>query len=373
MSMRKYIYTLVLAGVMCGAVAQNAGEAFRNANAFFDSINRKMKAEKIDAVFHEMVKQRQFNGIVLASLDTCVVYTNYAGYADYRNRQKLNEGSQYELASVSKQFTAVSILQLYEQGKLKLTDEVSVYLPEFPYAGITVHQLLCHRSGLADYVDYSGGYHKNKDYSFDNDSLLRMIQKYKPKVLARPNAKFEYCNTNYALLALIVERVSGMRMEDYLRQYVWGPAGMEHTFLYGRGLFDAQGYTIGHRAGYKTYTRDFMSVVVGDKAVFSTAEDMYKWNKALYSGHILNDTTLQLAYAPKNKEMAADRNYGYGWRLAQDVHGHAIIYHGGLWNGNNTLFSRRLYDKACVVILSNEFNHSFGGRGDQILEILYAL
>ena len=372
--MRKHLYILLLCtSVLYCGICQTPTETFTQINRFFDSINRIQKARTIDAVFNEMVKQKQFNGILLVALDTHKIYCNFHGYADYKTRQKLNLGSQYELASVSKQFTAVAVLQLYEQGKLQLTDSVCKYFPSFPYKDVTIHQLLCHRSGLPDYLEFAENYHKDKSKSFDNDSLMRMMQAHVPKILFPANEKFEYSNTGYAVLACLVEKISGQSFEDYLTRHIWQPAGMNHTFLYGRGQFDDQGYTIGHRAGYKTYVRDFMSWVVGDKAVFSTADDMFLWNKYLYEGKILNDTTLELAYQPKNHDMAPDHNYGYGWRLAEDPHGNSIIYHGGLWNGNNNLFSRRLYDKACVIILSNEFNRSFGGRGDQILNILYSL
>lgn len=372
--MRKYLYILALiTGLVRLGTGQNQTELFIQTNRFFDSINRAQKAQAVDAVFQEMVKQKQFNGILLVALDTYEIYCNYHGYADYRSRQTLHAGSQYELASVSKQFTAVAILQLYEQGKLQLTDSVCQYLPDFPYKDVTIHQLLCHRSGLPDYLEFAEVYHKNKSQWFDNDSLLRMMQIHHPKISAPANTKFEYSNTGYAVLACLVEKISGEKLEDYFTKHIWQVAGMNHTFLYGRGQFDEQGYTIGHRAGYKTYVRDFMSWVVGDKAVFSTAGDMFKWNIALYERKILNDTTLEMAYSPKNHDMDPCHNYGYGWRLSADPHGNSIIYHGGLWNGNNNLFSRRLYDKACVIILSNEFNRSFGGRGDQILEILYSL
>ena len=369
----KRLLILWIAVACLSLSAQTKSEQFELLNSYFDSINLDFKRQEINAVFNEMVQQKHFNGILLVAVDTHIVYKNVHGYADYTKKTKLTNASQYELASVSKQFTAVAILQLYEQNRLQLTDTIGMYIKDFPYPDITIHQLLCHRSGLPDYLEFAKMYHKNENYRLSNDSLLRMMQSFQPPVLAAAGEKFEYSNTGYAMLALVVEQVAQMPFHEYLKNNIFIPAGMTHTFVWGKNDFDKNGYTIGHKNGFRLYQRDFMSAIVGDKAVFSTAEDLFKWNKILYSDKILKDTTLLLAYMPKHADCPLTQNYGYGWRLTRDNHNQEIIYHGGLWNGNNNMFMRRLKDRACIVILSNCFNRSFGGRSDQILDILYAL
>ena len=367
--MRRIVLVYILMLMVSFVWAQS--NEFQEVNHFFDSINKVEKIQKIDAVFQEMVKVKNFSGAIIVGLDTELLYMNYNGYANWETKTKIEPNSTFELASVSKQFTAVAILKLYEQGLLKLTDTIQKFIPDFPYRGITIHHLLCHRSGLPEYFDFAEVYQKDdKTTMMDNDSLVRMMQIRRPKRLSRPDVKFEYNNTGYALLAKIVEIVSGQQFSDFVQENIFNPYGMSHSYFYLKGKGKDSLETAGHKSNYRVYKRDIQSGVYGDKGVFTTAEDMWNWNKALYAGKVLQDTTLQLAYTPKNKDMLPIYNYGYGWRLAVDADGGRLVFHGGLWNGNNTLFSRRLCDKSFVMIFSNVYNKSFGGRGDQILGIL---
>ena len=349
--------------------AQNRTEDYIEINHFFDSISMIGKVQKMDSVFKSMVKDKKFNGSILVAKEGKILYQNYSGYADFITKKRLTASSQYEIASVSKQFTAVSILMLYEQNKLKLTDTVQKFIPDFPYKGITVHQLLCHRSGLPDYFKFAEKYHLNKKVMMDNDSLLRMMKKYRPKILERPDKKFEYSNTGYAVLASIVERVSGISFVEFVKENIFIPLGMKESYFYYYEKSQNDGNTIGHRSNYKHYERDFESGVMGDKGIFTTANDLLIWDNALYEAKILKPETFKLAFSPKNPEKSPCNNYGYGWRLSCDEYENALVYHGGLWNGNNSLFLKRLADKTLVVFLSNLYNKGFSGKSGEFLLI----
>jgi CubicO group peptidase (beta-lactamase class C family) len=349
--------------------AQNRTVDFIAINHFFDSISMIGKVQKMDSVFKSMIKDKKFNGSILIAKEGKVLYQNYSGYADFETKKKLTASSQYEVASVSKQFTAVAILMLYEQNKLKLTDTVQKFIPDFPYKGITVHQLLCHRSGLPDYFKFAEKYHLNKKGFMDNDSLLNMMKKYRPKILEKPDKKFEYSNTGYAVLASIVERVSGISFVDFVKKNIFIPLGMKESYFYHYGKPQNNGYTTGHRSSYKHYERDFESGVMGDKGIFTTTNDLLIWDKALYDAKILKAATIQLAFSPKNSEISPCSNYGYGWRLSCDEYGNALVYHGGLWNGNNSLFLKRLSDKTLIIFLSNLYNKGFSGKSGDFLLI----
>ena len=349
--------------------AQNRTADFVAINHFFDSISMIGKIQKMDSVFKSMVKDKKFNGTILIAKNGKTLYQNHSGYADFVTKKKLTTSSQFEIASVSKQFTAVAILMLYEQNKLKLTDTVQKFIPDFPYKGITVHQLLCHRSGLPDYFKFAEKYHPNKKVIMNNDSLLRMMKRYQPKIIEKPDKKFEYSNTGYAVLASIVERVSGISFVEFVNRHIFNVLGMKESYFYLHGEPQDGGYTTGHKSNNKPYERDIESGVMGDKGIFTTVNDLLIWDNALYSAKILKPETLKMAFSPKNPENSPCNNYGYGWRLSCDDYGNKLIYHGGLWNGNNSLFLKRLSDEILIVFLSNLYNRGFSGKSGDFLLI----
>ncbi len=371
----KSLLIVILANIIYiyNVPAQNRTADYIAITHFFDSISMVGKVEKMDSVFKSMVKDKGFNGSILIAKEGKILYQNYSGYADFVTKKKLTASSQYETASVSKQFTAVAILMLYEQNKLKLTDTVQKFIPDFPYKGITVHQLLCHRSGLPDYFKFAEKYHLKKNGFMDNDSLLRMMKKYRPKILEKPDEKFEYSNTGYAILASIVERISGISFVEFVNENIFIPLGMKESYFYHYGKPQNDGYTIGHRSNYKHYERDFESGVMGDKGIFTTANDLLIWDNALYEAKILKPETIKLAFTFKNQESSPCNNYGYGWRLSCDEYGNPLVYHGGLWNGNNSLFLKRLADNTLIVFLSNLYNKGFSGKSSDFLLIFDTL
>jgi len=353
--------------------AQNRTAEFVAINNFFDSVSLQMKTHQIDTMFKNMVSEKKFNGCILVAKQRQIIYFNFSGFADFPKKKRLNKSSQFEIASVSKQFTAVAILMLYEQKKLNLNDTIQKFIPNFPYSKITIHHLLCHRSGLPDYFKFAEKYHKNEQFLMTNDSLLTMMSVYKPKPVDVPDKNYDYSNTGYAVLASIVERVSGMPFYLFVNQYIFDVVGMKNTYFYHYGKGKPEGYTVGHRSNYKHYERDFLSGVLGDKGIFTTAYDLYLWDNALYESKIIDSATLQMAFSPQNPDRSLCNNYGYGWRLACDEHDNTLIFHGGLWNGNNTLFLRRLSDETLIIFLSNLYNKGFAGKSSVILAVLDGL
>jgi CubicO group peptidase (beta-lactamase class C family) len=365
-----FLYGLLSINII---LAQHSRTDFVIVNNFFDSISTIIKTKQIDSVFQNMSKEKQFNGSLLIGKQDKIIYTNFSGYADYPAKIRLNKSSQFEIASGSKQFTAIAILMLYEQKKLQLNDNIQKFIPDFPYKGITVHQLLCHRSGLPDYFKFAEKYHQNKNYLMTNDSLLNMMIVYRPKSIEVPDKGFDYSNTGYAILASIVERVSGMSFSEFITRFIFEPIGMKESYFYHYGKNQQGGYTVGHQNNLKHYDRDFLSGILGDKGLFTTVHDLYLWNNALYEEKIIHPETLQMAFSPQNTDKSPCDNYGYGWRLSCDKYGNVLVYHGGLWNGNNSLFLKRISDKTLIIILSNVYNRGFSGRSTEILSILDSL
>jgi CubicO group peptidase (beta-lactamase class C family) len=220
---------------------------------------------------------------------------------------------------------------------------------------------LTHRSGLSNYIYFGEPYcDVNNCYNgktFDNKALLELIESEKPEMYYRPNKKFEYCNTNYALLASIIEKASGLSYSDFMEQNIFKPLGMNNTWVHNSkndSLYKFK--TIGHTPGGAIEKDTYADNVVGDKGIYSTVEDMFKWDNALYSEKILKKTTLAEAFTGYSNEHAGKRNYGYGWRLIDDGKNNKVVYHNGWWHGYSSLFYRRISDQTTVIILSNKFN-----------------
>src|SRR6478735_5127012 len=189
----------------------------------------------LDTLLEGRFARGAFNGNILCALNGNIFYERSIGYCDIFQKDSLKCTNAFQLASVSKPFTSTAILQLCEQGKIKLSDTLQRFFPDLPYNGITIKMLLCHRSGLPDYVEGTERYYRKNDLepeSINNDSVISFLQILRPRMLSKPNQKYDYSNTGYMLLASIVEKVTGDKFGDYLNTHIFLPAKMTHTFLY---------------------------------------------------------------------------------------------------------------------------------------------
>lgn len=321
------------------------------------------KAKQLNWLFANKVKKERFNGSVLIAQRGQIIYKNAFGFANYKTKEPLKINSAFQLSSTSKPFTATAILLLSDQKKLKLTDNVKKFIPDFPYPNITIHMLLTHRSGLSNYVYFGEPYcDENNCYNgktFDNNSVLDIMKTDKPAAYYAPNKKFGYCNTNYAILASIVENVAGVSFADFMEQNIFKPLGMHNSWVH-RPKNDPVGknITLGHNSFGQTEKETYADDVVGDKGIYSTIEDLFLFDQALYTEKILKKETIEEAFTGYSNEHRGKRNYGYGWRLTDAGHGNKIVYHNGWWHGYNSIFFRRLSDQTTVIILSNKDNRT---------------
>ncbi len=322
-------------------------------------------ATRFDSLFRSISQKKGFNGNVLVGLYGNIIYKNAFGYSNLRTKELLNVKSVFQIASVTKQFTAVAIMMLHEQGKLEYSDTVQRFIPEFPYKNITIKQLLAHRSGLPNYMYFSPKYWKKKKEYMSNEDVLTQMIKFQPRPEFTPDRRYKYSNTGYAMLALIVERISGQPFHTFMEQNVFQPIGMTSTFVYDPANsktteYETNGYNKNRRKSYV----DFLDGVTGDKGIYSTVEDMFLWDQALYTEKIVKQSTLDEAFTPVSYDYKRDNNYGFGFRLDTLADGSRIVYHGGWWRGYNSLFVRRLNDHTTIIILCNKVNWSFGDIQD---------
>jgi CubicO group peptidase (beta-lactamase class C family) len=311
--------------------------------------------EAADDFYESTLKPSRFNGGILIAKKGQIVFEKYNGYQNHWNKDMMDSTTSFHLASVSKTFTGMAVLKLWEEGKLGLNDDVSYYLAGFPFAGVTIKTLLNHRSGLPNYVHFMEQLGWDKKKVVQNEDILKFMIEKKDKLnVARPDKRFAYSNTNYALLALIIEKVSGLSFAAYLQESFFIPLGMNHTFVFS--LDRAKDVLPSYNWKNQQEAFTYLDAVNGDKNIYSTPRDLLKWDYALTYGNIFKQATLDSAYTGYSFEKPGIKNYGLGWRMYQYPNGKKIIYHNGWWHGNNTVFSRLTEDSATVIVLGNKYN-----------------
>ena len=327
-----------------------------DSTAFFDSIYAPL-AFQLDTFFENKFKATTFNGTVLFAERGRIIFEKSYGFSDWKKKDSLTIKSTFNLASASKPFTSVAILQLVEQGKISLTDAVEKHITNFPYTGIDIHQLLTHRSGLSKYdhfCDQPDSIWPDKHKSIHNADVVDIMAAIIPQVAYSPNTHHYYSNTNYMLLAQIIENVSGLTFKEYLQQNIFNPCQMNNTALYTRDnknelVNPVKGYT----GNYTECIDIYLNGAVGDKGIYSDVNDMLKFDQALYDGKLLSDESLVLAFTEHNDQKNNGQNYGYGFRLTYDDVKGKIPFHTGWWKGFRTYFVRIPSKQQTIVVLSN--------------------
>ncbi len=329
-----------------------------------DSILTTYAPEKSDKFIADFVqnlhKKYGFNGNVLVAKEGKIIYQRAVGWADYLHRDSLKINSEFELASVTKPFTGVAIMQLVEKGKLSLDDNVKKFFPDFPYEGINIRLLLTHRSGMMNYVYFTDGIWKDKKKPMSNQEVMRLIAEHKPARYAAPDTRFHYNNSNYMALAAIIEKVTGKTYADYMMENVFRPAGMKNTHVYSTTVYPKIPVdVVGHDRTWRySVVQNFLDGPVGDKGIYSTIHDLVLFDNALHKGRLLSKASLDSAYKGHNKPVNGHFNYGYGWRMFDGDKGRKVVYHTGWWHGFRHIYVRDLDKKIVVIFLGNLTNGS---------------
>lgn len=336
----------------------------------------------IDSLLNNLYKKGRINGNVLIAEKGEITYNKSFGFANEKTQEKLNKNSIFDLASVTKQFTATGIVILKEQGKLKYDDPILKYIPELSfYQGVTIKHLLQHTGGLPDYMDLlEASFDKNKVAT--NEDIIKYFLQKKPKVLFEPSKDWRYSNTGYALLASIIERASGLKYSKFLSKHIFTPLKMKSTFVQTIKFLPhkiknfAYSYKYSDNLKKLVLTDDLKEFnhvkmfagIVGDGGVFSTAMDLLKWNTALRTGKLISLNQKKEMFTPAMLSDTSTFDYGFGWQLdSSDVFGKVVSHTGG-WAGYLTLNELHIDNDKTIIIL---FNH----EGAEIVNktIRYAL
>jgi CubicO group peptidase (beta-lactamase class C family) len=303
----------------------------------------------LDSIF----RRTRFNGSLLVAKQGQIIYETYNGYNNPRIKEDtITASTPFHLASISKTFTGMAILRLHEQGLLNIDDTVSKYLAGFPCEGVTIRTLLNHRSGIPKYDHYmeNMGWDKKKLVT-NQDVLDFIIARHQDIRIARADRGFSYSNTNYALLALIIEKVSGLSYGDYLKKTFFDPLGMKDSYVFT--MSDTARYLQSYYYSGRPYKFDYLDLVYGDKNIYSTVRDLLKWDQALRKDSLFTKQSLDAAYMPYSFEKPGTHNYGLGWRMYLLKNGKKLIYHNGWWHGNRTAFYRLLDEDVTIIALCN--------------------
>ena len=309
--------------------------------------------KKFDKSIDSLHAIHEFNGNILLVKNGVKLYEKSIGFTDSTTNQRLNSSSAFNLASISKTFTSSLILMYVQEGRLKIDDQVYTYLPEFPYKDITIRHLLNHSHGMIEYFDWINDTLKIKD-TIGNDQLLVLLSKYKPALNSVPGEKFNYCNTGYAILSEVLEIISGMPYAALLKSKITKPLKLENTYVQTVKMRNSpknRVYGMKFKDGrWNSFDLTTLDEFVGDGNIYSTVNDLQKWDQALRDGKILKPAILQEAYTPAVVQEKPKMVYGLGWIINEPG---KKVSHSGSWNGFKNNIVRDLQNGYTLISLSN--------------------
>jgi CubicO group peptidase (beta-lactamase class C family) len=351
---RPYLFFPLVFLVTLGAAAQDF--SFR-----IDSLFKKYDGTDVPGVSVMIIK------------DGKVIYNRCYGLADLEAKEPVNPSTSFRLASVTKQFTAMSVMILAERKKLSYDNTLSDFFPDFPSPGkkITVSHLLNHTSGLIAYEDVMP---ESTTIPLLDKDVLDLLKK-KDSTYFAPGAEFRYSNSGYALLALIVETASGNTFAQFLQENIFAPLQMTSSVAYEKGISTvpnrAYGYSLRDSLDEKSFIRTDQSMtssVLGDGGIYSSTEDLFKWDQSLYTTKLVNSTTLDEAFTPNILPDGKNSEYGFGWRIST-YRETRCLHHSGSTIGFRNEIQRYPEKRFSIIVLTNRDGGDPGALAYRIADI----
>lgn len=313
--------------------------------------------KKLDSAFSELYKSNRFNGTLLYAEKGKVLYKKAFGVADYRTKQPLLTTSSFNLASVTKQFICMGIMMMKEKGQLSYDDDIRKYIPEMPYDSISIRNLMTHTSGIPEYFDVFQRYKTPLD-TLTNEKMIRLFAAHKPTLDFATGYKWNYCNTNYVLLVSIIERISKMPIDAFIKNNILTPLGLKDTYVYHLLM---PTIPVNHVYGFEETGESrrlndlsLFDGVVGDGNIYSSVEDLYKWEQSLYTEKLVKKQTMDEAFLPVTLKDGTTYPYGFGWFIEKDKPGE--YSHTGGWVGFANLIYRDTKNNRTIIQLSSGSN-----------------
>ena len=312
------------------------------------------KKNKIERFFNKNWPSKNINISFLVAKDGQIIYENYSGFGDVRKKTLITSETPIHIASVSKVLTATAILKLINAGKIELDQKATSLLKGFPYPEVTIKNLLSHRSGMRNYAYFTDDrkiWDNHKIMS--NQDILNVMINKKIGLESKTNTRFQYCNTNYAMLALIIEKVTGKSYPEAMKSMIFEPLGMKHTFVFDYKK-DKNVITPSYRLGGMQIAFDFLDAIYGDKNIFSTPQDLLLFDMAINSKYFLTRELRSQIYQGYSNEHKGQKNYGLGIRMINFETGQNFYFHNGWWHGNMSSYVTLKKENVTIIALTNK-------------------
>jgi CubicO group peptidase (beta-lactamase class C family) len=312
-------------------------------------------AQSIGQYVDQFLVPSGYMGGILVAWKGNVIYEKYIGNGLYNNGNMvaLQDTNAIHIASTTKTFTAHLILLLYQKGLLNLTDTLQNFFPQLPYPGITVFNLLTHRSGLPKYDYFLDEVNARPTHMVTNAEVIGFMAEKKPPVYLAPNKGFQYNNTNYLLLASIAEKVTGKPFPTLIKDEIFAPLAMNHSYVATVADTNTCIMSLDRKGAKYKYTE--LDGTYGDKNIYTTPKDMLRWHMYLQHKNRLRKSLMDSCYIGYSNEKPGMRNYGYGFRMFNLDNKKQIIFHNGYWHGNNSSFTRLLNEDVVIISTGNKY------------------
>lgn len=317
-------------------------------------LNFPLKTAQLQTKITNRAKATKFHGSIIIAHKDKIVLNEQIGYQDPRQKILPEATVSYELASVSKQFTAAAVLLLQEEDCLDIDDPVTNYLPNFKFQEVSIRHLLKHSSGIWDYMYITEAFWKKK-HAPTNKEVVSLINKHQRNLNFRVGSRFSYNNSNYVLLAAIVEEITKQTFQDFVQERFFETLCMNHSYvgIESRHYPEVANAFIGYGRGYVNLPPSFHNAALGDKGVYSSSTDLWRWFKSLKNNEILSEESVQLMF---NQDEFNTYKYGMGFRTKKGKNKEPIIYHNGIWDGYRNGLTYLPEDDIVIIILSNTQN-----------------
>ena len=324
----------------------------------FNPVTPKYKLETreiVEEFYNNRINRGNFWGQFLVAKNGQIIFEDNKGYSNYQKKEQITDSTPMHVASVGKVYTGVTVLRLINDKKITLDQKVNTILPLFPYEDITVRMLLNHRSGLP----YYGHFTSNKGIwdtktTITNQDVLNLLATKSIKLDFKPNTRFTYSNTNYVMLALIVEEVTKKSFQDAMKELVLEPLKMHNTFVL-ENLDNKENVTQSYNANNSRMHWDYLDGTYGDKNIYTTARDLLKLDKALYSDNFISKALKMEMYKGYSYEKNGQNNYGLAIRMVEPKNGEGNLYtfHNGWWRGNRSSYVTLRQDTITIICFNN--------------------
>ncbi|MCD9574488.1 serine hydrolase domain-containing protein [Flavobacterium soyae] len=314
---------------------------------------------RINHFYYKNWPNNSMNGSFLVARNGQIIFEKYNGYANKNEGTKITAETSVQIASVSKVLTATAVLKLVNAGKIDLDQKVNTILKTFPYEDCTIRMLLSHRTGMRNYA-YFTDHDKSvwdRHNQLTNKDILDLLATKNIGLESKTGTRFSYCNTNYAMLALIIEKITGLSYKEAMSEMIFKPLGMTHTYVFDDDK-DRKKIVPSYKGSGVEIGFDYLDNVYGDKNIFSTVRDLLKFDRARQSPDFLKPELLKQVYTGYSNERKGTKNYGLGIRMINWETGQNYYFHNGWWHGNTSSYITLIKEHVTIIALSNKMTRN---------------